>query len=95
MNKIDIYQIKDVANCKYAFMSWDYAQDKCKMEDYEKVASFEMGYEYPELLDIVWIKGNNGDLQKIFKMRSISVSDIIDVNGVRYYVDSFGFKEVE
>lgn len=96
MRSIRIYQIKNVAECKYSFMSWDYAQDKCKMDDYEMVAEFEMDEkEYPCLLDILWIKGNNGELQKIYKMRSISVSDIIEIDGAKHYVDRFGFKEVE
>lgn len=95
MEKIRIYQIENIADCKYAFMSWDYAQDKCKMDDYKLVATFEMENTYFNLLDEIWRIGNNGTLQREHKMRSISVSDIIEVNGVRYYVDSYGFEEVK
>ena len=39
--------------------------------------------------------GNDGTIQQVFRrMRSISVSDIIEIDGTKYYVDSFGFREI-
>lgn len=94
MKRIKVYQIRDIANCEYSFMGYKYAEGKLNMKDYKLVANFNNDANFT--LDDVFKMGNNGILQKAgFKMRSISVSDIIEVNGKKYYVDSFGFKEVE
>lgn len=36
----------------------------------------------------------NMDRPKDFKGHSMSVSDIVELNGKKYYCDSFGFKEI-
>lgn len=95
MKKVNIYQIKEIGECKYAFMSWDYAKDYYNIEDYKLVASFDVNDDYFSLLDYIWHIGNNGELQKKFIMRSVSMSDIIEVDGVKYYVDTFGFEEIK
>lgn len=93
MVNVEIYQIKDIQNTKYAFMGYDYAKDKINIHDYRLVADFETStYD----LDKIYEWGNNGQLQKNFPiMRSMSMSDIIKVGAKYYYVDTFGFKEVE
>lgn len=91
LSKVKIYQIKDIQNTPYVFMSWNYAKDKFNMDDYNLVAEFETG----ATLDTIFEWGNNDRLQQHFKMRSLSVSDIIEVDGVKYYIDNFGFVEIE
>lgn len=88
MFEIKIYQ----TNANYRFMDYDFAKShNFDLRDYKEVACFD--YDSNDLEEIFRI-GNNGQLQQYFKMRSISVSDIIEVNNIKYYVDSFGFKEV-
>ena len=96
MKKVKIYQIQSIRDCDYTFMGWEYAKDKFSMDDYKLVAEYEEeDYKDDFLLNEVWNKGNNGELQCRFPgMYSVSVSNIIDIDGTKYYVDSFGFKEV-
>lgn len=88
MNNVKIYQAHDV---DYLFMSYEYAKSRINMDDYDLVAEFETTCDN---LEKIFMMGN-GQLQRSYKMRSISMSDIIELNGVKYYVDTFGFKEVE
>lgn len=91
MGKVNIYQL-DINN-KNVFMNYDFSKKHdFNLCDYELVASFNIDNTD---LDYIFYIGNNGDLQKHFKMRSISVSDIIEINGKKYFVDSFGFKEIK
>ena len=95
--EIRIYQLG--LESGYTFMSYDYAKDVIDMEDYQLVAKYTDFDEINEeddykLLDTIYWLGNNGTLQQIWKMRSISISDIIEIGEVKYYVDSFGFKKI-
>ena len=40
MVNVEIYQIKDIQNTKYAFMGYDYAKDKINIHDYRLLDSF-------------------------------------------------------
>lgn len=93
---IKIYQIEDVANTAYAFRGWDGHKDLFTpdLKDYKEVAHFEYdeGKNVVEILDKIFELGNCGTLQRLIPgMRSVSVSDIIEVNGMQFYVDSCGF----
>lgn len=96
---VTIYQIKDIANCDYAFRSYDEAGSKINMDDYEAVASIVLPKKGTtnDLLEEVFMLGNtNKDAFTIHgKFRSISVSDIIELDNEAYYVDSFGFKKIK
>ena len=93
MKQINIYQAG--LESGYTFMNYDYAKDLIEMEDYKLVASFEdSDNDNGCILSKIYNLGNDGTLAMNFKMRSISVSDIIEIDGVKYYVDSFGFKEI-
>lgn len=92
---IKIYQIEDVQNCVYAFRS--YNKDMFDFEDYKQVAEFKYEEELtePEILDKVFELGNTGILKTIApKMRSVSCSDVIEINGRRYYVSAIGFDAI-
>ncbi len=92
MKNVTLYQTKD--DVAYAFMPYDYAKEDLKLSDYNEVLYFTTDKDLEE----IFAMGNNGKLHNMFpdvRFRSISVSDILDVDGVLYYVDSFGFKEVE
>ena len=90
--KVKIYQLG--LESGYAFMNYDYAKDLIDMEDYELVAEFNLNQQTDSPLDLIYMMGNDGTLAVNFKMRSISVSDIIEIDGTKYYVDSFGFKKI-
>lgn len=91
MEKVNIYQL-EIGN-KNIFMDYDFSKKHdFNLYDYKLVASFNT--DNTDLEHIFYI-GNNGDLQKHFKMRSLSVSDIIEINGKKYFVDSFGFEEIK
>lgn len=89
MNTIKIYQ---TSNREYSFMDYEWAsKHNFDFNDYELVATFETDNCD---LEHIFMLGNNGFLQKQFKMRSISVSDIIQVNDRYYYTESVGFYEI-
>lgn len=92
---VTVYQILDTS-VPYVFRSFDDAQDKLNFDDYTQVAKFSANKDksVQELLDITFEFGNNGTLQIEYDMRSVSVSDIIEIDNKYYYVDDIGFKEV-
>ena len=98
--KIKIYQIKYVG-CKYAYMDYEYSMSHgFNLDDYEVVAEFSREVYEPNwrILETIFDLGNKGYIQAVCNdefMHSISVSDIIELDGVKYYVDSFGFKEMK
>ena len=102
-SNIIVYQIEDIRNCEYAFMSYDYAKEHNgpDMKDYKKVAEIDMsdlvGEDVEDKLESIFAFGNLK--QKYYDnnpgARSISVSDIIEINGDKYYVDIVGFKKLD
>ncbi len=92
---ISIYQIKDTANTDYAFRGYDEVADKIDLADYDKVATIDLP-DNDDVLETVFMYGNTdkSKFNEIKPMRSISVSDIIDYDDTKYYVDNFGFKEL-
>ena len=97
MKEIIIYQTD---NRDYSFMPWEYAEEKFNMNDYQEVLYFTYDGELEngDLLNKIFNDGNNGKLHNQFpdnRFRSLSVSDIVEVDGIKYYIDRFGFKELE
>ena len=89
MKEIKIYQ---TSNRDYSFMDFDFAsKHNFDFKDYKQVASF---LSNSEDLEYIFTIGNNGYLTSKYQMRSISVSDIIQVENKYYYVESVGFKEL-
>ena len=97
MKEIIIYQTD---NRDYSFMPWEYAKEKFNMNDYKEVLYYTYDGEETErqLLDKIFNDGNNGNLHNQFpdnRFRSLSVSDIVEVDGTKWYVDRFGFVNLE
>lgn len=90
-----VYQIFNTEKSDYAFMPWDKAKDKFNIDDYTKVATVEVP-DSDNALETVFSLGNTdkSSFNITGPMRSVSVSDVIEVNGEKYYVDSFGFEEL-
>ena len=90
-----IKQIKDVDNCEYVFKHYNWCKDQIDLDDYEVVYEGELEYpEMPnaleELFEIFNIRRPEG-----FKGRSMSVSDIVEVDGKNYYCDAAGWVELK
>ena len=88
-----IKQIKDLKNCDYAFEHYDWCKDKINLNDYKIVyESVIIPNEGPientldELFEIF-----NINRPKDFTGRSLSVSDIVELNGDDYFCDAFGW----
>lgn len=99
---ISIYQIKNLASCKYAFRDYEEAVSygEFNLNDYECVyiyiqpsTSANMQKSVEDLLEEVFFKFNV-DRPNNFTGHSLSVSDIVDVDGVKYYVDPYGFAKI-
>lgn len=98
-----LLQIKDVENCKYAFGGYDTA-----MKNSFSVGDYEVVYEGE--VDRVIYNEENGDnicytLEYLFTVfntdqpmgflgHSMSVSDVIELDGELYYTDHIGFKKI-
>ena len=100
MQKMNI-RIYQTSNRKYSFMNYEFAKENgFDLKDYEMVAEFYKEVYEPDfrILESIYDLGNRGFIQAVCNnefMRSISVSDIIELDGRKYFVDSFGFKEVK
>ena len=91
-----LYQIKDVENCPYVFSGLSFAQkdNKFSLKDYEVVYSGEIDdynieYTLEKLFDIFNIYHPED-----FTGRSMSVSDVVELDGEYYYCDHVGFKKI-
>lgn len=94
--KYKIKQIKDLKNCDYAFEHYDWCKDKINLNDYEVVYEGEI-----EVTSSI-----NNTLEKLFEIfnirhpedfkgHSLSVSDIVEIDGNNYYCDAFGWVKLE
>lgn len=93
--KYKIKQIKDVENCEYAFKYYDQCKDKINLNDYEVVYEGELDYlEMPDALEELF-KIFNIKRPKDFEGRSMSISDIVEVDGKNYYCDDIGWVELK
>ena len=96
MRNIKIYQTE---NRDYVYMNWKWAEKYFNINDYKMVLEYdhENNLNDEELLEVIFAIGNNGVLHKAFadkRFRSISVSDVIELDGIKYFVDSFGFRKI-
>lgn len=92
---VKIHQMKIEANNK--FMPYDFTMKHggINLADYEMIYEMRMmnNYGVERNLDIVYEKLNLYHPSD-YKGHSLSVSDIIEINGDMYYVDSIGFKRI-
>ena len=93
--KYKIKQIKDVENCAYAFKRYEWAKNVLDLNDYEVVYDGEldcpeMSSALEELFEIF-----NNKRPKDFERRSMSISDIVEIDGKNYYCDFVGWEELK
>lgn len=93
--KYKFLQIKDVENCSYVFSSFNFARQKgFSLYDYEVVyegviEDYSLEYTLEKLFEIFNTFPPEG-----FEGRSMSVSDVVELEGVYYYCDHIGFKKI-
>ena len=93
MKKFKVYQAS--TETPYVFFDFDVAFKRFSFEDYTLVCEGESDFDDIDyVLNDVFESGNIGELRKNNRMRSISVSDIIEVDGKYFYVEGFGFKDI-
>lgn len=103
-----LYQL-DIENPKshgLIFRDWDRIQEQFDFNNYHMVyenqnfnhynsITGELVLENTEsLLDHIFSLFNIGRKPENYHGHSLSVSDIIELNGIRYYIDGIGFKQL-
>ena len=97
-----IYQLKVTERTKSAlFMSFeaatrmicDLSMDDYSLEWNEDLEVYQEDYDYLDFLNGVF-RVFNIARPRNFKGHSVSISDIIELDGTLYYVDTFGFVEI-
>jgi len=88
-----IYQV-DPHDCDYAFEWWSWAQDRFNFKDYTLTYEGEIEVEdVNKTLEDLFTKFNIKRPQD-FKGHSLSVSDIVELDGKFYYCDNVGWTEI-
>lgn len=92
---LKIYQIKDL-NTPYCFCGWGkQTEHDFNPEDYECVFETEKN-DTDDLENIFSIfNGVGASWTRGFKGRSMSVSDIVELNGEFFYCDTIGWQKIE
>ena len=98
--KYTIMQIKNIGDCKYAFMDYSYAQDfDFDLNDYDEVYHSDMPLDEGEttehFLDSIFTIFNIHRPEN-FSGHSMSVSDIIKFeDGRLFYCEPCGWKQIK
>ena len=100
--KYQIYQL-DIKNeivreSHKIYESWDFLEKYCSGFDfslYQKIyEGEEEGINDFDILEKLFVKFNTNHPQD-FTGHSMSVSDVVILNGKKYYCDSIGWKEIK
>lgn len=103
-HSLKIYQ----ANVRKDFCFREYAIANRNNVDFKSLKDYNLVYEgtyesdlrsVQDILEIIFADGNVRQLRKDMAdfcktARSISVSDVIELDGIRYYVNPFGFIQI-
>ena len=83
------------------FLDYDYVKDNFDFNNYKQVYEDQnfckvnrfstIIEENDDVLNYIFEKFNRGNYPETYNGHSLSVSDIVELDGVRYYVDGFGF----
>lgn len=89
-----IYQIKNIGEVDYAYRDFD--KNKFKFSDYKKV--YEMDVEdgfYADILENLFSIFNDYSRRPAdFEGHSMSVSDVVVIDGKGYYCDAFAWSNM-
>jgi hypothetical protein len=103
ITKIDIYQIQLETfeanrDLGYLFLGWRFAKDVFNLDDYKLV--YHMGYSTrytkdEDILEDIWVMFNREERTPAnYIGRSLSVSDVVGIDGRLYFCDSVGWKRI-
>ena len=94
--KYKLLQIKDWENNPYVFRGFSTAQKYgFSLADYEVVYEGELEeYDAEYALELLFSYFNL-NFAKDYKGRSMSISDVVEIEGKYYYCDPIGFKEIK
>ena len=91
--KYKLLQIKDWQNNPYVFRGFSIAQKNgFSLDDYEVVYAGEL--EGDNILEQLFNMFNIAHPED-YKGRSMSISDVVEIEGKYYYCDPIGFKEIK
>lgn len=98
--KYRIFQIKSIGDVDYAFFGWRFAKDTFSMNDYKEVYSGvtevdEKDENEPYMALEELFHTFNVNRPADFKGHSLSTSDVVELDGELYYVDSIGWRHLE
>jgi len=100
MSTVKVYQAKDFRKSSYWIVVSDITEKPKFPEDFELVAEvlteeLNEAYELTNSVRSNWFENKNGMKIKVYKTlcRSTSVGDVMEKEGVLYYVDNFGFEK--
>lgn len=103
--KYTIYQIpvpttkeEESIYCKYAFRRYESVKNDIDINRYKEVYSSEINTkEFNNIISVLEeiFKIFNLNHPKDFHGHSLSVSDIVKINDIYYYCDSFGWQEIK
>lgn len=91
-----ILQVKDFRNCTYMFVNYDRAvKYGFNLDDYEVIyeGDIEASESIEDTLENLFYIFNVMHPED-FTGHSLSVSDVVYLDGNYYYVDSFGYKKL-
>lgn len=92
-----IYQIRNMRNCRYAFEDYDSAKDYFDLNDYDEVYSGQFATSSSSSIDVLEELFYKFNVKRPddFKGHSLSVSDVVELNNSKYYVDALGWKKLD
>jgi len=92
--KYKIKQIKN-RNANYLFMDYNFAlENDFNLGDYDVVYEGEIeGTDVDKILDQLFVTFNVNHPED-FRGHSLSVSDIVELDGVNYYCDDIGWEKL-
>ena len=96
--RVQILQLKNIKDTDYSFMAFEYAINHgFKLNDYKQVYDDEFIFDNlstETILDKLYMRFNiNHPVD--FRGHSLSVSDIVILDGVKYYCNPLGWKELK
>ena len=96
-------QHKDIRNCRYSFMDYAYAQNHgFNLDDYKVVYEGNIEPENIKCKDEIRPENYLEHLFYVFNMQhpadfrghSLSVGDVVELDGVNYYCNSCGWRKL-
>ncbi|AZV43611.1 hypothetical protein BAOM_3002 [Peribacillus asahii] len=96
MCKYEIFQVKRELTREFGYMSKDMLENEINLDNYDSVYQGEIEGNYSNidtLLEDLFVMFNISHPDN-FTGRSMSVSDVVQINDNYFYCDSFGWEKI-